>query len=81
MENIAQRVAGKPDWYPEADTLINTLASELPHLTRAEALRIVRDIMLGMTKVDLRGLISVGDEHEWGYLSIRSNELAIEENR
>lgn len=72
-----RRLAGTPEWYPNADDLIDLCAyGVLLGQPRAAAFRVVRDVFAGLTKADVRGLISVGDEHEWAYLSVRANERA-----
>lgn len=74
------KLAGKPEWYPEMDALIDLCAHDLSTAyTRAEALRMVRDVFAGLTQADLQGMISTGDEHEWARIACRANERAVSE--
>lgn len=60
------------DRYPEGDNLIDVLVSNVPEASKAEALKLVGYLLTGMTEVDIRGLVSVGDEHEWATLALRA---------
>ncbi len=73
-------LAGQPEWYPELDALIRTCARELAEsYGQPQALRVVRDVFVGLTTATLRGYISIGDEHEWARVSLRANEIAYRE--
>jgi len=81
VENIANKLAGQPWRYPNADKAINNMAAELFDLGRKDALRAVRDVMLGLTRADVKGFIAVGDEHEWAALAVRANQMAEDAGR
>lgn len=81
MENIATKLAGPIGRYPEADEAIEKMADELFDLGRTDALRAVRDVMIGLTRASVSGDISVADEHEWAALAVRANQMAAEAGR
>lgn len=62
--------------YPEGDKLIECMAEEVRQQLTTDPLstidHIVSAALAGLTRADVAGYISVGDEHEWAVLSIRA---------
>ena len=75
-------LAHPAEHYNTLDDLINALAQPLlvDH-TPWSAYRTVRDVLTGLCRADLNGLISAGDEHEWAAAALRANELALSASR
>lgn len=73
-----QRLAGSftIEDYPEGDKLIDCMADEVRQQLAIDPAstidHIVSAALAGLAQAEVRGHISVGDEHEWAVLSIRS---------
>jgi len=84
VSNLAklQRLAGSrtADDYPEADKLLDAMIEEvraqLGTNPKSTPEHLVAAALAGLTRADVAGHISVGDEHEWAVLSLMATERA-----
>lgn len=63
------------DDFPDASKLIKLCVEEVSDLYEATGSRITAEslvaaVLAGIVRADIKGLISVGDEHEWATLSL-----------
>jgi len=77
-----QRLQGRfsADDYPESGTLLDLCIAEVREQLRVNPRsapeHLVAAVLAGITAANVRGLISVGDEHEWATLSLMATERA-----
>jgi hypothetical protein len=77
-----QALAGShsADDYPESgkllDCLVDEMREQLAVNPQSTPEHLVAAALAGLTQADLRGYISVGDEHEWATLSLVATERA-----
>lgn len=80
------QLAGDPEYYLTSKEVVNRLVDAVldslgihePRRSarRVGAARLVRDLLAEMTKIEIEGLITVGDEHEYACWALLAGEMS-----
>lgn len=75
-----EKAAHELENYPEAESLIIEMRDQISTMGMSESdtYRAVALALAGLARADVKGYISVADEHEWATLALEANRVAGE---